>query len=88
MLATFRLNIEHTFFLRFLYSLETRAKDLGVKRYSVRESSRVWRQKNLAIQLSDAGNGEAQIALLHNESYGVYRKETLGKGKNASANQS
>ena len=50
-----------------------------MKRYSVRQSSGVWRQNSfLVIQtLSDAGNGEAQIALLHNESYGVYRKETL-----------
>ena len=43
----------------------------------MRESSGVWRQNSLAIQLSVAGNGEAQIALLHNESFGVYRKETL-----------
>ena len=54
-----------------------RFKDLGVKRYSVRKSSGVWRQNSLAIQLSDAGNGEAQIAVLHNESCGVYSKETL-----------
>ena len=56
-----------------------RVNDLGVKIYSVRESSGVWRQNRLAIglQLSDAGNGKAQIALLHNEAYGVYRKETL-----------
>ena len=42
----------------------------------MRESSGVWRQNRLSIQLSDAGNGEAQIACLHNEAYGVYRKET------------
>ena len=43
----------------------------------MRASSGVWRQDSLAIQLSDAGNGEAQIAVLYSESYRVYRKETL-----------
>ena len=52
---------------------------MGVKSYSVRESSGVWRQNRLSIQLSDTGNWKAQIALLHNETHGVYidRKETL-----------
>ena len=45
--------------------------------FSVRESSGVWRQNSLAIQLSDAGDGEAQITVLHSETYGVYRKEAL-----------
>ena len=38
--------------------------------------------------LSDAGNGEAQIALLRNEPYWVYgRSDSVRKFKIASANQ-
>ena len=40
-------------------------ENLGVKRYPVTDASGVWRQNSLTMELSDAGNEDAQIALLH-----------------------
>ena len=76
--------------LRKFAKLEEVFKNCTIKSQDGRGLGREGDFGSLAsIQLSDAGNGKAQIAFLHViMKHSWYRKETLTKCKIASANQS